>query len=200
VDADLTGRVARDKRALRAAVRVARSAKTPGDLAAAALALADGVESLPAVRDAAVVAAYLSSGREPPTAMLLERWSARGLPVLLPVVLPDLDLDWAVDDGSRRPGVLRSVDEPAGPPLGREAIARADVVVVPALAVDPAGHRLGQGGGSFDRALARARPDALVVALLHDDEVPATPLPVEPHDRAVDVVVTPSRVLVVGPG
>ena len=200
MDADLPGRVARDKRALRAAVRVARSAKTPDDLAAAALALAGRVESLPAVRDAAVVAAYLSAGREPPTAVLLERWRARGLPVLLPVVLRDLDLDWAVDDGSRRPGVLRSVDEPAGPPLGREAIARADVVVVPALAVDAAGHRLGQGGGSFDRALARARPDALVVALLHDDEVPATPLPVEPHDRAVDVVVTPSRVLVVGPG
>jgi 5-formyltetrahydrofolate cyclo-ligase len=200
VDADLPARVARDKRALRAAVRGARSAKSPDDLAAAALALAGRVESLPAVRDAAVVAAYVSAGREPPTAVLLERWRARGLRVLLPVVLPDLDLDWAVDDGRRRPGVLRSVEEPAGPPLGREAIARADVVVVPALAVDAAGHRLGQGGGSFDRALARARPDALVVALLHDDEVPATPLPVEPHDRAVDVVVTPSRVLVVGPG
>jgi 5-formyltetrahydrofolate cyclo-ligase len=96
--------------------------------------------------------------------------------------------------------VLRRLAEPAGRRLGPDAIARADVLVVPALAVDRAGRRLGQGGGSFDRALARARPDALVVALVHDDEVSSGPLPVEPHDRAVDVVVTPERVLAVRGG
>jgi 5-formyltetrahydrofolate cyclo-ligase len=196
----LLGRVARDKHALRAAARAGRSGRTSDQLAAAGAALAARVEALPAVRDADVVSAYLSAGSEPPTAPLLERWRARGLPVLLPVVLDDLDLDWALDDGRRRPGALRRIEEPAGARLGREAIARADVLVVPALAVDTGGHRLGQGGGSFDRALTRARPDALVVALLHDDEVPAGSLPVEPHDRPVDVVVTPARVLVVGQG
>jgi 5-formyltetrahydrofolate cyclo-ligase len=187
---------AADKRRLRTSARAARSRRDPADVAAAAPLLAALVEDLPAVRDAGVVATYLSVGREPPTTALLAAWRARGLPVLLPVVLPDLDLDWALDDGTRQPGVLRGVAEPAGPPLGPDAVARADVLVVPALAVDPQGRRLGQGGGSFDRALARARPDALVVALVHDDEVPDGPLPVEPHDRPVDVVVTPSRVLV----
>jgi 5-formyltetrahydrofolate cyclo-ligase len=187
---------AADKRRLRTSARAARSRRDPASVAAAAPLLAALVEELPAVRDATVVATYLSTGREPPTTALVAGWRARGLPVLLPIVLADLDLDWALDDGSRRPGVLRGVAEPAGPPLGPDAVARADVLVVPALAVDPQGRRLGQGGGSFDRALARARPDALVIALLHDDEVPDGPLPVEPHDRPVDVVVTPSRVLV----
>ena len=59
--------------------------------------------------------------------------------------------------------------EPAGPPLGRDAIAAADLVLVPALAVDVAGRRLGQGGGSYDRALPRAT--APVVAVVFGDEV-----------------------------
>jgi 5-formyltetrahydrofolate cyclo-ligase len=197
-DSAITGnRPVRDKSALRAQARAVRREVDPRGLPAVADALAAAVEGLPAVRAAGTVAAYLSIGREPPTTALLDRWRARGLPVLLPVVLPDLDLDWALDDGTRRPGVLRRVAEPASARLGPDAVARADVLVVPALAVDRAGRRLGQGGGSFDRALARARPDALVVALLHDVEVRDAPLPVEPHDRPVDVVVTPSRVLVV---
>jgi 5-formyltetrahydrofolate cyclo-ligase len=185
------------KRLLRAAARAARRQRDAAEVAACASLLAERVEQLPEVRRAAVVATYLSTGSEPSTTALVAGWRARGLSVLLPVVLPDLDLDWALDDGSRRAGALRGVAEPAGAQLGRDAVARADVLVVPALAVDRGGRRLGQGGGSFDRALARTRPDALVVALVHDDEVPAGPLPVEPHDRPVDVVVTPSRVLVV---
>jgi 5-formyltetrahydrofolate cyclo-ligase len=188
-------RAVQDKHALRASARNERRGRDLAELAAAATVLADRVESLEAVRTAATVATYLSIGAEPPTTALVERWRARRLAVLLPVVLADLDLDWALDDGTRRPGALRHLDEPAGRRLGPDAIARADVLVVPALAVDLAGRRLGQGGGSFDRALARARTDALVVALVHDNEMPDGPLPVEPHDRPVDVVVTPRRVL-----
>ena len=187
-----------DKHALRVAARAVRSRRDVAELTAAASLLADRVEGLPGVRAAEMVATYLSVGAEPPTSVLIERWRARGLPVLLPVVLADLDLDWALDDGTRRPSALRRIDEPAGPRLGPDAVARADVLVVPALAVDLSGRRLGQGGGSFDRALVRARPDALVVALVHDDEVSTEPLPVEPHDRPVDVIVTPERVLHVG--
>jgi 5-formyltetrahydrofolate cyclo-ligase len=183
------------KHALRAAARAARRHRDVAELAAAASLLADQVEGLPAVQAATTVATYLSVGAEPPTSALVERWRSRGLRVLLPVVLADLDLDWALDDGTRRPSALRRIDEPAGPRLGREAVAGADVLVVPALAVDLAGRRLGQGGGSFDRALVRARPDTLVVALVHDDEVSTEPLPEEPHDRPVDVIVTPERVL-----
>ncbi len=91
------------------------------------------------------------------------------------------------------PGRLRTAArgllEPAGPRLGPEALADCDLVLVPALAVDRAGRRLGRGGGSYDRALPRAR--GLVVAVLHDGEL-VEQLPAEPHDVAVRAVVTPS--------
>lgn len=160
-------------------------------LAAQVLGLAE-VDA--AAQAAGTVAAYVSRGSEPSTLALLAELSAHGVRVLLPVVRPDLDLDWALDDGTRRPGVVRGVLEPGGPRLGIEAISAADVVVVPALAVDTGGRRLGQGGGSYDRALARTRAGAAVVALLHPGEVLGS-VPVAGHDRRVDVAVTPERVV-----
>ncbi len=127
------------------------------------------------------VAAYEAQPTEPPTDVLRQRLLEEGYEVVLPLTLPDRDLDW------------RSADDPGAGPLGLGAIAGASVVVVPALAVDRGGSRLGQGGGSYDRALARCRPDTLVVALVHDDEVLDTgAVPVGPHDMGVDAVVTPS--------
>jgi 5-formyltetrahydrofolate cyclo-ligase len=77
--------------------------------------------------------------------------------------------------------------------LGLNAIHDAKIIISPALAADREGRRLGQGGGSYDRALARRGPHALVVVLLHDDELlPAGDVPVDAHDVPVDVAVTPS--------
>ncbi|BCL15516.1 5-formyltetrahydrofolate cyclo-ligase [Micromonospora sagamiensis] len=115
-----------------------------------------------------------------------------GAELLLPVLLADLDLDWA---GYAGPDALvaagRGMREPAGPRLGRAAVAGAELVVVPALAVDRRGIRLGRGGGSYDRALARVPAGAWTVALLHDGEL-VDRLPAEPHDRPVRAVVTPT--------
>ena len=158
-------------------------------------ALAAGVLALPEVARARVVAAYVSRPGEPGTVPLLAALRERGVRVLLPVVLGDRDLDWVVDDGTRVSGLLPGLPEAGGARLGAGAVGDADVVVVPALAVDAAGRRLGQGGGSYDRALARRRADAPVVALLHDHELVAGPLPVEPHDAPVAVAVTPLRVV-----
>jgi 5-formyltetrahydrofolate cyclo-ligase len=66
--------------------------------------------------------------------------------------------------------------------------------VVPALAVDRRGSRLGRGGGSYDRALARVPAGRPVLALLYDGECPEV-VPTEPHDRRVTVAVTPHAVL-----
>jgi 5-formyltetrahydrofolate cyclo-ligase len=85
------------------------------------------------------------------------------------------------------------VPEPPGARLGPSAVADADVVLVPALAVDAHGARLGRGGGSYDRALARVAPGRAVVALLYDGEVHLT-VPSEPHDRPVTMAVTPTTV------
>ncbi len=185
------------KTALRAELRAARRARGPRPDEGPALAAR--VLALPEVGSATTVAAYVAGPLEPATAVLVERLLARGMRVLLPVVLPDLDLDWAADDGARRPGTGPGALEPGGPRLGPAAVAGAQVVVVPALAVDRRGRRLGQGGGSYDRALARVAAGALVVALVHDDELVEQPVPVQPHDRPVDVVVTPTRTLRVSP-
>ncbi len=107
---------------------------------------------------------------------------------LLPVLLEDGDLDWTVYDGTLASGA-RGVQEPIGERLGVDAIASCDLVLVPALLVDRRGHRLGKGGGSYDRALARAT--GLTIALVHDDEV-IDVLPTEPHDVPVRAIATPS--------
>jgi 5-formyltetrahydrofolate cyclo-ligase len=108
--------------------------------------------------------------------------------LLLPVLRDDLDLDWAAYDGRLVPGG-RGQREPAGPVLGVAAIATVSLVVVPALAVDRHGVRLGRGGGSFDRALARVPAGVPVVALLHDGELRERDLPALPYDRPVSAVI-----------
>jgi 5-formyltetrahydrofolate cyclo-ligase len=100
------------------------------------------------------------------------------------------DLTWAVDTGRLTPGRFGLL-EPLGPRLGPTALRTADVVVVPALAVARDGVRLGRGGGYYDRALQYARSDAVLVALVFDDEL-LDELPSEQHDRRVTAVVTPS--------
>jgi 5-formyltetrahydrofolate cyclo-ligase len=142
------------------------------------------------------VTAYIARTGEPDTGPLLAELAARGVRVLQPVLRPDFDLDWVVDDGSRLVSEVHdSLSEPSGPRLGPEGIGTADLVLVPALAVDRSGMRLGHGGGCYDRALTRVAPGVLVVALLNDGEITDTPIPAEPHDRRVDAVATPSGVL-----
>jgi len=146
----------------------------------------------------ATVTGYIPFGTEPGGADLpaaLTRLLSPGGRLLLPVLLPDRSLDWAVYDGRLAPTGY-GPPEPTGPRLGMAAIGQAELVVVPALAVDRWGVRLGRGGGSYDRALALADAGAEVVALLHDGELLDRPLPVQPHDRRVTAVITPSTGLV----
>lgn len=171
-------------------MRATRRQRAPDERAGAASRVADAVLSLPEVAAAGTVAAYVSTAGEPGTAPLRAILRERGVRVLLPVLQPDDDLDWAVDDGSLAPGRRPAVLEPTGPRLGAAAVAEAPVVVVPAAAVALDGTRLGHGGGSYDRALPRTT--GLVVALVHDDEL-VDELPRDAHDRRVHVAVTPSR-------
>lgn len=189
--------VATAKRALRAEMLAARSAFSAIELAADARATTERVLALPEVTLARCVASYVSVGTEPGTRHLLDVLAARGVLVLVPVVLADRELDWAEYDG---PGDLEPAAhgllEPAGGRLGVDAVGRADVVLVPALAVDRDGARLGKGGGYYDRALTHVRRPTLVCALVHDAELlPAgATVPTAAHDRRVDAVVTPTAV------
>ena len=65
------------------------------------------------------------------------------------------------------------------------------MILTPGLAVDHSGTRLGQGGGCYDRALARRHPDAVLVAIVNDEEYAARPLPRDAHDVRVNAVITP---------
>jgi 5-formyltetrahydrofolate cyclo-ligase len=183
------------KTAARDQLVTARNRMRLVEIGAAARELADLLIAAPEVRRAATVAAYVSIGREPGTGALLSALADAGKRVILPVLLPDGDLDWGLHTGDAglvpaRLGLL----EPAGPGLGVDAVATADVVLVPGLAVSSTGQRLGRGGGSYDRALGRVPVGTFTCALLYDGEV-GVDVPVEPHDRPLTAAATPTRIV-----
>ena len=177
------------KIALRSRLITARRALTLSDRSTLASLLQDQILAVVRREHPSTIAAYVPVGPEPggpglPTIL------AEHARVLLPVLLPSLDLDWAEFTGALVPGP-RGLLEPTGPRLGLAGLTTADLVLVPALAVDRSGNRMGRGGGSYDRALARltgARPP--ILALLHEGEL-VDKVPAEPHDRPVHGVITP---------
>ncbi|MET7311013.1 5-formyltetrahydrofolate cyclo-ligase [Streptomyces sp. NPDC005571] len=183
------------KASLRRELLAARSLLSRKDVENAAMVLSRGAVNLPELAEARTVAAYVSVGREPGTRALLDALHARRVRVLLPVLLPDNDLDWAAyEGGDSLVPAARGLLEPDGPRLGPDAVLDTDVVLLPGLAVDGRGMRLGRGGGSYDRVLARlatAGAHPALVVLLYDNELVAQ-VPVEPHDHPVDAVVTPA--------
>ncbi|MFJ6985051.1 MULTISPECIES: 5-formyltetrahydrofolate cyclo-ligase [unclassified Streptomyces] len=190
-----------DKRMLRREFLTVRNRLTTDELRGAAESLAEQALALPELTRARTVAAYVSVGSEPGTLALLDALHARGVRVLLPALLPDDDLDWGAYAGEGslarvQHGKRMALFEPVGERLGPDAVTEADVVLLPGLAVDARGMRLGRGGGSYDRVLARlarAGTDPSLVVLLYDAEV-VEEIPAEPHDRPVRAVVTPSGV------
>ena len=179
------------KAELRARVLARRSALPADRRAAAARLIRDAILDAPQVQMAGTVAAYYSIGTEPDTRGLVYALWKRGSYVLLPVLRPDGDLDWASYEGpdSLVPGP-RGLRQPAEEPRGLDKVDRVDAGLVPALAFDPAGRRLGRGGGSYDRALARVGPLVPLIALLYDDEL-VEHVPAAPHDIPVRAAVTP---------
>jgi 5-formyltetrahydrofolate cyclo-ligase len=137
------------------------------------------------------LAAHVPEPEEPGHGLIPAAFARLDARVLLPVVPAEgAELAWAVDTGRLAPGRF-GILEPLGPRLGPTAVGAADVVVVPALSVATDGTRLGRGGGYYDRALRHVREDAVLVAVVFDDEL-VDHLPAEPHDLRVTAVVTPS--------
>jgi 5-formyltetrahydrofolate cyclo-ligase len=140
------------------------------------------------------IACHLSMGTEPGTGPLISGLLQRGVEVIVPVTHTDSrQLAWAVFDPAA-PLRLSSIGVPEpdrGPYLGPEALHDAGLVIVPALAVDHAGHRLGRGAGYFDQALVRVT--APVCAVVHADELVES-VPHEPHDVPVQMAVTEAGV------
>ncbi|MFD0366159.1 5-formyltetrahydrofolate cyclo-ligase [Nocardia sp. GCM10030253] len=178
----------RDKHALRVEIRARRAAITTADQQSEAHALADAVAGMD-LPD--WVCAYVPMRGEPGSTALLEALRAAGARVLLPVTGPPGPLSWAEYTGVEclRPAKFGLL-EPTGEMLPTAAVGRAGLILVPALAVDRRGVRLGQGAGYYDRTLAGADPDARLVAVVRDDEL-VDRLPEEPHDLRMGWALTP---------
>jgi 5-formyltetrahydrofolate cyclo-ligase len=178
---------------MRADVLTRRGALPVAALADAAARVTAAVADLVRTSTPRLVCGYVPMGSEPGGADLPD--ALRGAltdeaEVLLPVLRPDNDLDWAAYAGMLIPA-KRGLREPPGERLERAAIAEADLIVAPAVAVDRRGLRLGRGGGSYDRALARVKSGVPIVALLHDGEL-VDRVPDAAHDQRVTGVITPS--------
>ena len=183
---------------LRTAITSARRVVSADAHGADADALRIWVATL--VRPGDTVCAYVPVGSEPGSLAMLDALVEAGATVLLPVARTDdagtpVPLRW----GRYRPDSLVAADfglrEPAGPWLPADAIATAAVVLVPALAVDRRGVRLGRGAGFYDRSLPLRRPGTRLVAVVRDDEL-LDAIPGEPHDVAMTHALTPGRGLV----
>nr|WP_174268131.1 5-formyltetrahydrofolate cyclo-ligase [Nocardioides zeae] len=133
------------------------------------------------------VAAYVGVGSEPRTLPLLDALVARGVEVLLPALRSDWSMTWG--RYVARDALVAADRGLLEPAEALHGLGRADLVLLPGLAMGPDGMRLGRGGGAYDRALADASPHAPLLVVLHPEEV-GLPVPAEPHDRAVDGALT----------
>ncbi|MGG5173499.1 5-formyltetrahydrofolate cyclo-ligase [Pseudarthrobacter sp. J1763] len=180
----------------------ARAALTSADLdaagrgiAAQGLAWAASLSKRPAL-----FSAYLGVGYEPPTMPLLEALHSTGHRILLPICEPERQLSWTLWFPGMEMARSRFAPlwEPVGERLNATAFAEASGVILPATAVDGSGQRIGQGGGYYDRFLAKLRshgiqcPTAAVTfasEFLSDARIPA-----EEFDYPVDAVITPEGI------
>lgn len=146
------------------------------------------------------VCAYVPIMFEPGSIAMLDKLLQLGTRILLPVARSDADgVPMPMQWGRYRPGELAparlGLREPQEPWAAAETIAGAAVVLVPALAVDRAGVRLGRGAGFYDRTLPLAQPSARLVAVVRDDEL-VSAIPAEPHDVPMTHALTPRQGLV----
>jgi 5-formyltetrahydrofolate cyclo-ligase len=193
------------KLALRRTIKAQRQSLTGPERERVSRAIAAVALELPRLRQAVCVSVYASLPDEPSTDQLRDGLRELGIRMLLPVVCDDTatadqapgrTLDWAEDVGDLTATGALGLPEPQGPRFGSAELGKAQVVIVPALAVDTFGTRLGRGRGFYDTALTQAHPEALILALVHDREVldaGTTPIPREPHDVAVHGVITATR-------
>lgn len=174
----------------RARLLAARAGLRPEQLAASAAAVERHL--LDRLAGAGRVAAYVPVGREPGSLRLLDALRDRGTEVLLPIVVSG-GLDWGRYEGAGRlAGGALGIRRPTGSALGAGVLADVDAVLVPALAADHRGVRLGRGGGYYDRALSVVDPGTAVVALLHDGEL-VRRLPADDWDHPVSAAVSPGH-------
>lgn len=217
------------KRELRTLMRARRDTMPASEHARASRAACERLAALPEMRAARTVALYCAMGSElAPNHLVEVLASLRPAPALAaPAVLttagdtagPRMEfvhvearellgttVSASTMDASAtvaRPDFLTHPARPTQLPAGREAISpsQIDLMVIPGLAFDVQGFRLGYGGGYYDAYLRRAgasggKPHALRCGICFDEQLLDVSLPVEPHDMRMDMVITPAQTLV----
>ncbi len=135
------------------------------------------------------ISAYHPLRTEPAAADYPLQLAQHARTVWLPISLPGGVLQWAACTEEQQPGAL-GIAEPVGSRFSSEVLKGCAALVIPALAVDRRGQRLGKGAGYYDRALEQVRDHRIpIVAVVFDEEVVDT-LPAQPHDVPVDAIVT----------
>ena len=182
---------------VRTEMRRLRQELAPADREAWSRRIIEELWGLEAFTRARRVVFYAAAGGEVETLPLIERWIEEGRKVILPRVEGDVmtlvEMDGLDDLG---PG-YRGLVEPR-PGAGRKVPWKeVEVALVPGLAFDLQGNRLGRGGGHYDRALPRLGPKALKIGLAFDFQV-VERLPAEARDIPVHLVVTETRVIEAG--
>jgi len=181
------------KREVRSQARAARQGLDPEARAKASEAVAARVLELPETAFVRTVLTYAAMPEELDPSPLVAGLRARGARIAYPRVCAPgaLTLHW-VEEGGLAPGFC-GILEPAED-SAQAHIDEFHLVLVPGTAFDASCRRLGMGGGFYDRLLSGRNAGSLALGLAFDEQVVAD-VPCEPHDIALDAVVTPTRTL-----
>ena len=140
---------------------------------------------------AKTIASYISYDDEPQTEDLNIALIRSGKTLALPRMLKDKSLEWVIWSGeSSKLEKNGKILEPVGEAISKDQL---DIVIVPTLHATRDGYRLGQGGGSYDRALAQI--SAWRIGLIYSGELTIEPVPVEAHDMKLNAIATPDLIV-----
>lgn len=172
-----------DKSALRKQMKINKAALTPDEKSAESRLVWQHIEALPCFATASHILLYHSLPDELSTHEVINRWHALGKTIYLPVVVGD-DLvvrQYTPDD--MKQGEF-NIWEPTGDDIDTDIL---QLIIVPGVAFDRNGNRLGRGKGYYDRLLSRTQ--ALCVGVCYKCQL-AEQIPAETHDRVMHYVVT----------
>lgn len=185
-------RLKREKKAVRTAVRALRDAMSGADRRSATRAIARELLALPEIATASTVMVFASFGSEIGTVPIVDGLVGRGVRVALPRIEGGDIVPVRFRPGDAMVQAAFGMPEPAGGEIVESS--EIDVAVTPGLAFDRHGHRIGYGGGFYDRFFAKARPDMAKIAVAFAVQV-VDEVPHGAFDAAVDTIVTERGVI-----
>ncbi len=190
--------ITEEKAALRAKMRQIRTGIENRERDKAASSLVQRLTTLPAVKHAKGIGVYSAYGSELSLRPSVEMLRQRDLPptIAYPVMVNETTMvfvSFSADDDKRvleNPTTLvtnippERVVDPAG----------LELILVPGLAFDTHGNRLGQGGGFYDRFLPHTGSGTITIGIAFDEQI-IDAVPTGPHDRRVNYILTPTRLI-----